>query len=221
MIDNAKTVIIADDHPIFRMGLNSFIDKFPGYKVMAECSNGQEVVQQLQKSTPNMLILDLDMPILSGLDVVEYVLQNHLSPNIIVLTAHTDATTIKKLIDYKFISILFKESALTELPNCIKSIEEGKTFYSPLCHKLISSQSKRIAKDQEINERLMLLTPSEINVLKLIAQHFTTKDIAHKLNNSNKTIENHRTNISLKLGLTGTNKLLHFALEHKESILSI
>ena len=116
---------------------------------------------------------------------------------------------------------LKKESALTELLNCIKSIEEGKTFYSPLCHKLISSQLKRIAKDQEINERLMLLTPSEINVLKLIAQHFTTKDIAHKLNNSNKTIENHRTNISLKLGLTGTNKLLHFALEHKESILSI
>jgi len=216
-----KKIVVVDDHPIFRVGIVSLLSSIVGYNVVAEGSNGQEALILLQKHNPDYLILDLDMPKVSGKVVVDNILSQNLPVKIIVLTAHTDPLVIHQLKNLGIISLLFKESAVHEISRCLATMEEGNTFISPLCEKFLEHTQKESSSKLKTLGKLNELTTTELKVLSLVAKQLTTNQIAEKLHNSHKTIENHRSNITLKLGLTGSNALLRFAFDNSETILQV
>lgn len=218
MTTNTKSFLIVDDHPIFRMGITALLSSVKENKILAEASHGQGAIALLHQYQPDYIILDLDMPKMSGEKVIEYILKESLSVKIIVLTAHTNSKTIHQIAELKCVSIVFKESITHELMECIAKMEAGSTFMSSLCKKFLESKNQEYHQEKKVIDMLNTLTASELKVLAMIANHFTTNQIAEKLCNSYKTIENHRSNISLKLGLKGSNTLLKFAIENQDLI---
>jgi len=221
MVPIIRSVIIADDHPIFRMGLRALIESLDGFSVTGEADNGQEAIEFLEKNTPNYAILDIDMPKATGIDVASFIENRSLPVKIIFLTAHTDPVTIEKALSKKNVSILFKESASRDLKQCLAEMEDGKIFISPICLKFIEKRSKENIRISKTYEELSTLTETEQKILFLVSKNLTTTQIAEKLSNSYKTIENHRTNISLKLNLAGPNSLLRYAMENETLIAQI
>lgn len=216
-----RTIVIADDHPIFRVGVVNIIKGIAGYKVIAEAENGLEAIEQIEKYKPDLAIIDLDMPKCSGICVVNRIMELHLPTRIIILTAHTDPHTFLQVAGMAQVSILLKENAISELPQCLKSIENNEIFISPSSKKIVSKFQQKHSSTQRVMELLENLTPTELIILKLIGEGLTTQQIAKKQSNSFKTIENHRTNIAQKINISGANTLLVFALENKELVLSI
>jgi DNA-binding NarL/FixJ family response regulator len=215
-----KTIVIADDHPIFRVGVVNILQGIGGYKVVAEAENGFEAIELIEKHKPNLAIIDLDMPKCSGICVVNRIVELHLPTRIIILTAHTDPQTFLQVAGMAEVSILLKENTISELPQCLQSIENNEIFISPSSKKIISKFQQKFNSTQRVMDLLESLTPTELIILKLIGEGLTTQQIAERQNNSFKTIENHRSNIAQKLNITGANTLLVFALENKSLVLS-
>ncbi len=215
-----KTIIIADDHPIFRVGVVSVLNSVEGYRVVAEADNGLEAIELIVKHKPEISIIDLDMPKCTGVEVVNRIVELHLPTRMVILTAHTDPQTFMQIAEMQEVSILLKENAITELPQCLQSISEGKVFISPSCRKVIGKFQQQHGSIQKIANLLKELTPTEIQILSLVSEGLTTQQIAERQSNSFKTIENHRTNIAQKLGISGANNLLIFAIENKGMVLS-
>lgn len=217
----STTIVIADDHPIFRVGVVSVINTIEGCKVVAEAENGLEAIDLIVKHKPDVAILDLDMPKSSGIDVVNRVFELHLPTRMVILTAHTNPNTFMQLAEMHEVSILLKENAINELPQCLQSISEGKVFISQICRKIISKFQQQHSSVQKIVNRLKELTSTEILILSLISEGLTTQQIADRQSNSFKTIENHRTNIAHKLNISGANNLLVFSIENKDQIFNV
>lgn len=215
------SIVIADDHPIFRKGLLSVINGLGKYRVVAEAEDGGEAINLIEKYRPDIAIIDLDMPVCTGLEVANSIFLNHWASRVIILTAHTHPETFIQVIHLPQVSILLKENAITELPVCLNEVSNGKVFISDLARRIISNYSKVNRAQNEIVKMLNALTTTEQKILLSISEGLTTQQIANKFGNSFKTIENHRTNISLKLGINGANNLLLFAIENRSIISSI
>lgn len=210
-----RTVIIADDHPIFRMGLAALIPQTTGLEIIGEAENGLDAIELIKKRIPHYIILDIDMPKANGIDVANYIMNSGLTTNIIFLTAHTDPVTIVQALSLKNVSIIFKESASRELKQCINTMENGGYFVSPICKKYSESRTEEQLRINKVIDSIKTFTVTEQKILLMISQGKTTAHIADTLNNSYKTIENHRTNISQKLNLAGSSTLLRFAMENE------
>jgi DNA-binding NarL/FixJ family response regulator len=217
MKDQLK-IIIADDHPLFRIGVKTLIDNLDHFKIVGEANNGNETISFLKEHIPDIAILDIDMPEKNGIAVAQYIQENDLLTKVIFLTSHSDLSLFKQAFDTDFFGFLFKESALEEMEDCFKTIMKGETYISPVTKRFIETNKDNLEKLSELEEKLNKLTSAEKKVLNLIIQNKTTKEIAEELFNSYKTIENHRLNICHKLEIKGTNNLLSFAIHNKEII---
>lgn len=219
---NKKTkILIADDHPLFRMGLQSLLNSIPELDLLAEVENGEEAIAFLESNTCDLAILDIDMPIKTGIDVAEYIRAHHENTLIIFLTSHTDLQLFNKAVALNVRGFLFKESALEELKECIDAVKAGETYISPVCNEFLEENHEQLNNIREVEEQIALLTPTELKILGLIANQHTTREIAEMLFNSYKTIENHRFNICQKLNIKGSNNLLTFALNSKSYLLKV
>ena len=204
-------VLIAEDHPIFRRGLMDIINSDPYMNVVANLSNGINVTTVAKNCSPDIIVLDIDMPVKSGLEVATD-LQTEKNPaKVIFLTSNSSYEVFSKAIAAGAKGYILKDNAIEDTVNCIRLVAQGKMYVSPsLTGYLINdynapkSDSPDVLRDK--------LTPSEFKILNLIAEHKTSKVISEELFISPKTVENHRTNISKKLGISGTNGLLKFVL---------
>lgn len=215
---DTKNIIIADDHPLFRIGVKTLIENLKGFELAGEANDGEEAIKLINGSNIDIAILDLDMPKKSGYEVAEYVNKNHAGMKIIYLTSHSDLSLFQKAYQAGFSGFLFKESALEEMEECLKSLTENKTYISQVTKQFMEKNKKDLEHIKNVENMLNKLTATEKKVLREIADRKTTKEIAEKLFNSYKTIENHRLNICQKLKIKGTNNLLSFALQNKELI---
>jgi DNA-binding NarL/FixJ family response regulator len=213
-----KQIIIADDHPLFRIGVKTLIDNLEGFHLSGEANNGKEAIQLLENKTVDAAILDIDMPDQNGIEVAEHIKNQNLNIKIIFLTSHSDLTLFKKAYETYFSGFLFKESALEELEECFNTIFRGETFVSPITKQYLEQNRPRLEHLKNLETLLNNLTDSEKKILLLIIERKTTKEIAETLFNSYKTIENHRLNICHKLNIKGTNNLLSFAINNQEDI---
>lgn len=211
-------IIIADDHPLFRMGVKSLLLSNDTIDLLAEAENGEEAISLIEKHNPDIVILDIDMPKMNGTEVAKFIKTKELEIKIIFLTSHSNLQTFNRAIELNVKGFLFKESALEELNECIERVNNNGTYISPSCKIFLEENKDQLEKLKEFQETIKNLTPTELKILKYISNHFTTKKIAETLHNSYKTIENHRFNICQKLNIKGTNNLLSFALENKEFI---
>jgi DNA-binding NarL/FixJ family response regulator len=218
MTAKIQNVLLVDDHPIIRHGLKLFLSNL-GYQVN-ECENGKEAVGYLQKhEAPDVVVLDVDMPEMNGIEVAGFIKGQGLGTYMVFLTSHTNMDTFAQAYNTEFNGFLFKETAVEEIVHCFDTIKQGERFIGPNCRKYYDAYKKEVEKHQALRELLNKLTKTEKEVLKQIASRKTTPQIAEFFFKSEKTIENHRYNICQKLEIKGSNNLLAFALEYKNMIL--
>jgi DNA-binding NarL/FixJ family response regulator len=201
-------IIIADDHPIFRQGIVSIVEKSTNIKILAQAKDGQEAIEQIKEFKPDIAVLDIDMPQVTGLDVIRKLKRINCNCKFIILTMLKDIELFNEVKQLGGQGYLLKDSASDELVECIKRVNNNETYIDQLLLKQIESKN-------QTNDVLENLTKTEKNVLKLVARELTTKEIADMLFVSPKTVENHRSNICKKLNISGVNALQKFIAKHQ------
>lgn len=203
-------IIIADDHHITLHGLDSFINDFDKYKVIGKANTGSEVIALLQKETPDIILTDIDMPMMSGIELLHVVNANYKNIKVIACTMHTNVRTIKQLISNNIGGIVSKSSMMEDIENCIDSVLNNSRFYSSDISDLLNSNNKKIKSNFCFD---IELTKRERQILHLISDECTTNEIAEKLILSNNTIETHRKNLFLKFEVKNVVGLIKKAME--------
>ncbi|MFT3744549.1 MAG: response regulator transcription factor [Pyrinomonadaceae bacterium] len=212
---NDITIIIADDHPIVRQGLRQVIEEDLRLRVVAEANNGHEAIEAIEEHSPNVTILDVDMPVMNGFDAARAIRSKGLKTEIVFLTMHCDEDIFNEAIDLGAKGYVLKDSALTDIIECIKTVAASEHYASHALTSFLINRSRRAIGQTEKLPSINDLTPTERRVLSLIAENLTTKEIGEQLFVSPRTVEKHRENICQKLGLQGSHSLLKFALSHK------
>jgi len=216
MQDKIK-IIIADDHPIFRRGLREIIELDEKCQIIGEASNGNEAIKLLDKQECDIIILDIDMPEKNGFETAFYIQSKNINTKVIFLTMYNGKDIFDKAMKLNAYGYILKDSAVNEISDAIDFVYNEKHFISPQLSEFLVSKKEENSKGK--NEILFSeLTQTERKILKLISQNKSSKEIAELLFVSPKTIENHRNNISKKLGLQGKHSLIKFAFENKEMI---
>lgn len=208
-------ILIADDHPIFREGLVRIIERDKSFTIVAQCGDGGEALALIRELKPEIAILDISMPTMSGLDVARSAQGEGLSVEIVILTMYKDEKYFDAAMDTGVKGYVLKDSISTELLESLRAISGGKYYISPVISELLIDRKTRLQSLTKAMPSLNELTPSERNILKLLAENKTSKEIANDLFISVRTVENHRTHTCNKLGIRGHNKLLQFAIEHR------
>jgi len=208
-------ILIADDHPIFLKGLREVIESDKDLTVVAEAPNGMAAVDAFHRVKPDVIVLDIDMPKMNGLEAAEKILEQKEDQPIIVLTMHKDKALFMKSLEIGVLGYLLKENAVLDVIAAIYNVFDGNSYISPELSVHLLKKNKSVRREKNGN-LLELLTPSEKKILKMIAEYKTSKEIADELFISEKTVFNHRMNISKKLNLTGKNSLLRFAIENQQ-----
>ncbi len=211
-------IIIADDHPIFRQGLRAVIEADARLKVVAEAADGEVALQLLREHKPDVAILDLDMPGQDGFAVARAVQAQHLSVNIIILTMHDSESLFNAALDLGVKGFVLKDTALPEIIDCIKAVAAGRNYISAQLSTYLISRSSRAATLSRERPGIKDLTAAERNILKLIANEKTSRQIADDLHISIRTVDRHRANISDKLNLHGSTALIRFAVTHRSEL---
>ena len=212
------TVLIADDHPIFRKGLREVLSEDADIQLVADAADGQVAMQKIRELKPQVAVLDMDMPGLSGLQIARKVLDLKLPVAVVILTLYKEERVFSEAIDAGVIGYILKENAEGDLLNCVHAVANGKSFISPSLSSLLLDRDARAKKLLEEKPGLDSLTTTERRVLKLVAQDLTSKEIAERLGISFHTVENHRANISEKLDLRGSHSLLKFAFANRDRL---
>jgi two-component system, NarL family, response regulator DegU len=206
-------ILIADDHPIFLKGLKEVIETDTELKVVAESPNGQEALISFQTLKIDVAILDIDMPRMNGLDAAEQMLKLKPDFPIIILTMHKEKAPFMRSLEIGVQGYVLKENAVSDVVNAIYKVYQGNSYLSPEMSSYLFKRSSASSRQNKADV-LSLLTPTEKQILKMVAEYKSSKEIADELFISEKTVFNHRMNISKKLNLTGKNSLLRFAVEH-------
>src|SRR5215831_1031805 len=210
------TIVIADDHPMFRRGLRQSLDECPDFKIVGEAGDGQTALQLIGELNPAVAILDISMPVMDGFAVARELQTVSQHTYLIVLTAYQEESIFDEAMQLGVKGYLLKESSLNEIVSCVKAVAAGQHYASPaLTSYLINLSHTKAGKNEP---SIKDLTPTELRVLKLIAQYKTSREIADELFISHHPVETHRRNICDKLDLHGSHALMKFALAHAREL---
>ena len=215
-MNTTQKVIIVDDHPIVCSGLINLVKKDPSFLVVGSCGDGAEVIPLIKETNPDIIVLDISLPNLSGLEIVREMKKQKLSGKVIILTMFKEESYFDEAMNLGVKGYLLKENALLELINCMHRVSDGNHYVCPELSDYLIDRHDKINSFQLNNPDIDLLSESEKKILKYISENLTSKEIAEKLFISVRTVQNHRNNICSKLDLHGYHKLLQFALENKE-----
>ena len=212
-MEHKTTILIADDHALVRKGLRQVLEVQSQFTII-EVENGEEAIRNIRSKKPDIAILDIEMPKMTGFDVALRVKNESLSVNIIFLTMYKDESVFNKAMDIGVKGYVLKENTVSEIMQCLELVLQGKYYLSPSISEFLVRRGAKLSGSASSSEGLNLLTPAEKNILRLIATMKTNKEIAEELFISIKTVQNHRNNICEKLQLHGAYALLKFAVEH-------
>ena len=209
-------VLIADDHPIFRRGLREVVAAEPGIRVVAESDDGVSALEAIRRQEPDVALLDVQMPGLTGFQVAEEVAKARLATRLVFLTMHAEPSMFDRGMAVGASGYVLKDAALSEVVQAVRSVVAGRTFVSPaLSDHLVRRAFPARVPFAASGSLLDGLTERERLILKLISESRTSKEIAEVLGIHYRTVENHRTALSHKLGLQGSHALTKFAFSHK------
>ena len=217
-MSKATRILVADDHPIFRRGLRDVVKEDASVQLLGEAGDGAEALRLIDELKPQVAVLDHDMPKLNGLQVALAVRRQRLQVGLVMLTMFKEERLFNEAMDAGFLGYVLKENAASDLIECVHAVAAGRAFISPVLSTFLLQRGERVRTLATEKPGLDLLTPAERRILKLIAADFTSKEIAGRLGVSFHTVENHRANISAKLGLSGSHSLLKFAFDNKSSL---
>lgn len=200
------TVLIADDHKLFRQGMVAMLGEAKSIKVIGEAADGFEALELLAELQPNVLLLDIEMPKIDGFEVLKKLKKSSLKTKVLALTMHSSAEFIKNIVKAGAAGYLKKDSDKELLLNAIQEVYNKGSYYPPETTHLVLQSLQERNKGE-------LISPREKEVVTLIAEGMTTKEIAEKLFLSKHTIESHRQNILLKLDIKNSAELVRYAIK--------
>jgi two-component system response regulator DegU len=211
-------VFIADDHAIMRKGLRDLILAEPEFDVCGEAANGTEALKKIEELLPDIVVTDVDMPQMSGIDIAVAIRKKNLDLSVIMLTMYDNESFYTAAMDAGVKGYVLKDGAVSDIVQALKAVNEGKYYISPALSSLTIGRVQEHFEQLDGLSPLAALTLTERKILRLIGRNKSTKEIAEELFVSNRTIDSHRSNIAAKLNLRGNNALLRFALEHKDRL---
>jgi DNA-binding NarL/FixJ family response regulator len=211
-------VLIVDDHPLFRQGLRQVVQADPRFELCGEAGDGASALQLIQEKKPDIAILDVNLPRLSGLEVARQLKDMRLPTQIIILTMYKEEETFNRSLDLGVKGFVLKENAVEDILNSLVTVANGEHYLSPSISGYLVNRRGRAESLAAKKPGLEDLTKAERRILKLIAGKKTSREIASELFISPRTVEAHRANICTKLELRGSHSLLQFALENRASL---
>ncbi|MCW8194007.1 response regulator transcription factor [Proteobacteria bacterium 005FR1] len=207
-----KRVAIADDHQLVRAGLRSLIELMPRYCVVGEANDGQEILELVRRVELDILIVDISMRPMSGLDALPAVKRSCPSLPVLILSMHDDGGTVTKALAAGAAGYLVKDSAESELEIALDAVLNGKRYLSPRVAETLLRGSPGPDSSEEAPHHQ--LTGRQLQILRMLALGYMAKEIAFDLNLSNKTVEAHRSKVMERLGLRNVAQLVHYAIRH-------
>lgn len=207
----ATEIMIADDHSMVREGLKQLLELDGDIVVTGEASDGVECLKLLESNVPQVLLLDINMPNMNGLEVLEKIKEQKIDTKVIILTVHNEIEYLLKAVEIGIDGYMLKDSDSNELKKAISSVVQGESYIQPNLIPLLNS--KMIERDID-KEKLELLTKREIEVLKLMAFGSYNKDIGEKLSISERTVKNHISSIFKKIDVSDRTQAAIFAIRN-------
>lgn len=207
----AIEVMIADDHSMVREGLKQLLELDGDILITGEASDGIECLKLLEESLPQVLLLDINMPNMNGLEVLEKIKEKKIDTKVIILTVHNEVEYLLKAVEIGIDGYMLKDSDSSELKKAILSVIQGESYIQPSLIPILNS--KMIERDVE-KEKLNLLTKREVDVLKLMAVGSYNKEIGEKLNISERTVKNHISSIFKKIEVSDRTQAAIFAIKN-------
>ncbi len=204
-------IVIADDHKMVREGLKQLLELESSFAVVGEASDGYECLNIVNKEKPDIVLLDINMPNLDGLQTLKIMRQQKMTNKVILLTINSDADYVIRAMEYKCNGYVLKDSDFDTLKNAINLVAEGEIYIEP---SLTTDINSNLVKREIVKEKLEELTVREIEVLKMLSKGLLNKEIAATLNISERTVKNHVSNIFKKINVSDRTQAAVFAIKH-------
>jgi len=205
-------IVLADDHTIMRHGLRLVLERQPDFAVVGEASNGREAVDVIAQENPDVAVIDIAMPLLNGIEAAKKITEERLKTAVVILSMHSDESYILRALRAGARGYLLKDSAENDLIQAIRAVCAGKAFFSPAVSRVLADDYLRQIQQQGIEDPYELLTARERELLQLIVELKSTKDIAGLLGLSPRTIDTHRGNLMQKLNVHSIPELILYAM---------
>ena len=209
-------VVIVDDHPLIRQGLRQAVEVDARFELAGESGHGQTALEMILQLKPDVALLDVNLPGMNGLEVAAALRAKKSAVNLVILTMLKDEQAFNQALNLGIKGYVLKENAAGEILNCIAAVAQGEAYVSPALTDFLLRRRGRSERLATHKPGLDDLTVAEKRILKRVAFGKTNKEIAAELFISPRTVESHRANICEKLSLTGSNRLLQFALENRD-----
>lgn len=207
-----RRILLVDDHQLVIDGLKGFIDGLKSVTVVGEVNNGQDAITYTEILSPDLILMDIDMPIMSGIQATQEIKKKYPNVLIIIISMHNEKGLIKKLISFGADGYLLKNSTKEDVLKAIEHVLLGGKYFSD---EVIDSLEDKIDVNNSKSQLINQLTEREIEIIRLVAEGLTNKQIGEKLFISHRTVDTHRTNLMKKLNTNNVAGLIRFAFKNK------
>ena len=209
-------LLVADDHEVVRKGLCALLQAQPGWEIAAEASDGREAVEKAKKFKPDVTVLDIGMPYLNGLEAARQILKEVSNTKVLILTMHDSDALIREVLNAGARGYVLKTDAGSDLVNAVDAVRRNKTFFTPkVAQMVLDGYLKRDTKADETETPSARLTPRQREIVQLLAEGKSSKEVAVALSLSVKTAETHRANIMRRLNCHSVSELVRYAIRNK------
>jgi two-component system, NarL family, response regulator NreC len=205
-------ILLADDHTVMRAGLRTLLERQPNLEVVGETENGRQTVELSASLKPDVLVMDVGMPILNGIEATKQIVDQCSTTAVVILSMHSDEAYVMRALKAGARAYLLKDSAAADLIGAIEAVSQGKSFFSPKVSRILAEDYVRVMKQRGAVDSYDLLTNREREILQLLTEGKTNKAIATVLNISLYTVETHRSHILQKLNLHNSAELVLYAV---------
>lgn len=205
-------LVLGDDHNLVRQGLRKILEEQPDWKVVAQSSDGRDAVKQALALNPDVVILDIGMPLLNGIEATRQIVRRLPSAHVLILSMHADEAYITRALQAGAQGYLLKDCADEELIRAVTSVSAGKSFFSPAVARVMLDDYVRHLASKGIADRYDALSEREREIFQLVAEGHSNKEVAELLHVSPATVETHRAHILEKLDVHNTAELVLFAV---------
>ncbi|HLG95746.1 MAG TPA: response regulator transcription factor [Bryobacteraceae bacterium] len=205
-------ILLADDHTILRDGMRLLLERQPGLEVVGEAGDGREIIELAREHHPDVVVMDIAMPNMNGIEATRRIVEKQPQTGVVILSMHYDESYVLRSLKAGAKAYLLKDALKAELIAAIRAVSEGRSFFSPRISKILQEDYVGALGRKDADDSYELLTDREREILQLVAEGKTNKEIANVLNVSLYTVDTHRTHILQKLNLHSVPELILYAV---------
>ncbi|MDD5039230.1 MAG: response regulator transcription factor [Dehalococcoidales bacterium] len=206
-------VMLVDDHTLVREGINALMQVHNDIDIVGEASNGREAIEKANELDPDVIVMDLSMPAMGGIEATRKILRQKSAARIVVLSRHEDVNYVRSLLEAGASGYVSKKAVSDDLATAIRTVYNGEVYLHPSVTKTVTEDYVQLLRFEQNEDPYERLTEREKEILHLLAEGYSSRQIADQLYLASKTVINHRKNIMVKLGINSPIRLLRYAIE--------